>query len=69
MEINIKRIDENTWSFEEPSVRFFLLTGTEQALLIDSGMQTHNAKELAEELTAMPLSLLNTHADPDCQRQ
>ena len=65
MEININHIDENTWSFEEPGVRFFLLTGTERALLIDSGMQTHNAKELAEELTALPLSLLNTHADPD----
>ena len=65
MDININRIDENTWGFEEPDVRFFLLTGTERALLIDSGMQTRNAKELAEELTALPLSLLNTHADPD----
>ena len=65
MAINIKPIDEHTWSLEEPGVRFFLLTGTERALLIDSGMQTHNAKELAAELTALPLSLLNTHADPD----
>lgn len=65
MAIAMKRIDETTWSFEEPGVRFFLLTGTERALLIDSGMQTHDAKELAEELTALPLSLLNTHADPD----
>ena len=65
MEVNINRIDENTWSFEEPGVRFFLLAGRERALLIDSGMQTRNAKELAGELTALPLSLLNTHADPD----
>lgn len=65
MAVDIKRIDENTWSFEEPGVRFFLLTGTEKALLIDSGMQTNNAKELAGELTTLPLSLLNTHADPD----
>ena len=49
MAVNIIRIDENTWSFEEPGVRFFLLTGTERALLIDSGMQTRDAKELAEE--------------------
>lgn len=65
MENNIKRIDESTWSFEEPGVRFFLLAGRSRALLIDSGMQTRNAKELAGELTALPLSLLNTHADPD----
>ena len=65
METNINRIDENIWSFEEPGVRFFLLAGTERALLIDSGMQTRNAKELAEKITSLPLSLLNTHADPD----
>ena len=59
------KIDEQTWRFEEDGVRFFLLTGSERALLIDSGMQTHNAKELAEALTDLPLSLLNTHADPD----
>lgn len=70
MSADIKRVDRNTWSFEEPIVRFFLLTGTERALLIDSGMDTHNAKEIANELlakerTALPLSLLITHADRD----
>ena len=65
MSVDIKRIDQNTWSFEEPIVRFFLLTGTERALLIDSGMETRNARELAEELTALPLSLMITHADRD----
>ena len=65
MAIDIRPIDEQTWSFEEPGVRFFLLTGTERALLIDSGMQTRNAKELAAGLTSLPLSLLNTHADLD----
>lgn len=65
MSANIKQIDKSTWSFEEPIVRFFLLTGTERALLIDSGMETHNAKELAKELTSLPLSLIITHADRD----
>lgn len=59
------KIDEETWIFEEDGVRFFLLTGKERALLIDSGRQTHNARELAEEVTDLPLFLLNTHADPD----
>ena len=65
MSVEVKRIDRNTWSFEESIVRFFLLTGTERALLIDSGMETHNARELAEGLTTLPLSLIITHADRD----
>ena len=28
-------------------------------------METHNARELAEDLTDLPLELLNTHADRD----
>ncbi len=65
MSVSIKKIDEHTWSFEETGVRFFLLEGKERAMLIDSGMETHNAKELARSLTSLPLSLLNTHADRD----
>lgn len=62
---SIHEIDAQTWSFEEGGVRFFLLTGEKRALLIDSGMQTRNARELARELTDLPIELLNTHADPD----
>ncbi len=65
MGVSIRKIDEHTWSFEEPGVRFFLLEGDQKALLIDSGMETRNAKELACSLTKLPLSLLNTHADMD----
>lgn len=59
------RIDERTWRFDEEGVRFFLLLGEERALLVDSGMRTHNARELAEDLTDLPLSLFNTHCDMD----
>ena len=65
MSVEVKKIDENTWSMEEPGVRFFLLAGEKKALLIDSGMQMRNAKELAGELTDLPIELINTHADPD----
>ena len=61
----IIKIDDSTWRIEDAGVRFFLLTGSERALLIDSGMLVKNAKEIAESLTDLPLSLLNTHADPD----
>ena len=59
------KIDENTYRYEDKGVRFFLLMGTEYALLIDSGMQVHNAKELAGELTTLPIKLFNSHTDPD----
>lgn len=59
------KISDNTWKYEDAGVRFFLLAGTEYALLIDSGMQVHTAKELAQELTDLPISLFNTHTDPD----
>ena len=65
MDYQIIQIDENTWRIEDGGVRFFVLTGTEKALMIDSGMNTQNAKEIAESLTDLPLALLNTHADRD----
>ena len=63
--MDIRKIDEKTIAFDEGGVRFFLLLGTEKALLIDSGMMTHNADELAREKTSLPLELLLTHADRD----
>ena len=65
MNCEIIPMKEGTWRIEDGGVRFFLLTGAEKALLIDSGMNVHNAKEIAASLTDLPLSLLNTHADPD----
>ena len=55
----------DTWRIDDGGVRFFLLCGTERALLIDSGMTVTDAKEIAESLTSLPVSLLNTHADRD----
>ena len=61
----IIRIDEKTVRIEDGGVRFFLLEGTEKALLVDTGMNTPDAKAIAESLTTLPLSLINTHADRD----
>ena len=63
--MEIIKINDSTWRIEEEGVRFFLLAGEKKALLIDSGMQVHNAKEIAEGLVALPIELLNTHADMD----
>ncbi len=59
------RIDGKTWRIEDGGVRFFLLCGSEKALLLDSGMNTPNAREIAQGLTDLPLILMNTHADRD----
>ena len=61
----IIKINDNTWRFEDDSVRFFLLCGKERAALVDSGMNTPDAKKMAEDLTDLPIILINTHADPD----
>lgn len=63
--MEIIKINEGTWRIEDGGVRFFLLAGEKKALLIDSGMQVHNAKEIAEGLVDLPIELLNTHADRD----
>ena len=65
MRYEVIQMNDNTWRIEEGGVRFFLLTGTEKALLIDSGMMVSNAKDIASGLTSLPIALLNTHADRD----
>ena len=65
MDYQMKKLDNDTWCIEEDEVRFFLLMGTDQALMIDCGMQIRNAKEIAEVLTDLPIRLLLTHADRD----
>ncbi|MBO4836496.1 MAG: MBL fold metallo-hydrolase [Clostridia bacterium] len=65
MEYQVIQTAPDTWRIEDGGVRLFLLAGTEKALLIDSGMNLRNARDIAESLTQLPVSLLNTHADRD----
>lgn len=59
------KINDTTYRYEDKGVRFFLLLGSDYALLLDSGMQVRNAKELAAQVTTLPVKLFNTHTDPD----
>ena len=59
------RISEHSWRIEDGGVRFYLFCGEQRAALIDSGMNTPDAREIAGGLTDLPLVLINTHADPD----
>ncbi len=61
----VVQVNGDTWRIENGMVRFFLLKGTEKALLIDTGMTVRHAKEIASALTGLPVLLLNTHADRD----
>ena len=45
--MGFEKIFENTYVCDEGGVRFFLLTGEEKALLVDSGMETKNVRALA----------------------
>lgn len=63
--MEIIQMSKGTWRVEDAGVRFFLLAGDEKALLIDSGMTIHNAKEIAQQLVSLPIDLLNTHCDID----
>ena len=66
MSVEVIQINDNTWRIEDNNhVRFFLLTGSEKALMIDSGMMINNAKDIAKTLTDLPIELINTHADRD----
>ena len=65
MSPQISNLRNDTWRIDDGGVRFFLLCGKERGLLIDSGMTVTNAREIAAELTPLPVSLLNTHADRD----
>ena len=65
MDYEIIQINHNSWRIEDSGVRFFLLIGTERALLIDSGRNGRNARDIAASLTDLPITLLNTHADGD----
>ena len=62
---NYFKIDNETWRFEDGFVRFFLLKGTECAVMIDSGMTKNNARALCESMTELPITLINTHGDTD----
>ena len=65
MEYKVIQIDAQTWRIEDTTVRFFLLVGNKRALLVDSGKTVSNAREIAESLTDLPITLINTHTDSD----
>lgn len=61
----ITKISEHFWIFEEDGVRSFLFEGDKRAMLVDTGFGTLQIREMAAELTSLPIFLVNTHTDKD----
>ena len=62
---NVIKISDHFWIIEENGVRSFLFEGDKRAMLIDTGFGTLRIRELAAELTNLPVFLVNTHTDKD----
>jgi len=58
-------LNENTYAIYEPyqfeEAISYLLTGTNKALLVDTGTGIGDLKSLVSELTKLPITVLNTH--------
>jgi glyoxylase-like metal-dependent hydrolase (beta-lactamase superfamily II) len=59
------KIADGFWRIEDNGVRALLFTGTEKALLVDSGFGNGDIRRVVEGLTELPVMLVNTHADGD----
>lgn len=62
---NVVPLASDLFAIEEDGVRCFLLTGTEAALLIDTGRGGGDLKSVVKSLTDLPVIVVNTHSDPD----
>ena len=62
----VKQITENFYVIElDEEIRSFVFLGDKDALLVDSGTGVGNLKEIIEEITALPITALFTHAHGD----
>jgi glyoxylase-like metal-dependent hydrolase (beta-lactamase superfamily II) len=60
------QISESSYRIENDMVRAVLFTGTEEALLVDTGFgKDGDISQVVSELTDLPVVLVNTHADDD----
>jgi hydroxyacylglutathione hydrolase len=66
---SIVQMDEQTWRIIDGSgngtVYSYLLVGKKSAILIDTGIGTINMKHITDELTRLPVSVVNTHGHLD----
>ena len=61
----VYQITPSTWRIDDAATRMFLFSGTERALLVDSGYGKGDLAQTVRGLTNLPVMLVNTHADYD----
>jgi glyoxylase-like metal-dependent hydrolase (beta-lactamase superfamily II) len=58
--------DRDFWIIEESArVRCFLIIGSSDAMLVDTGLGQGDLREFVSTLTQLPIFVVNTHADID----
>ncbi|MGC4107597.1 MAG: MBL fold metallo-hydrolase [Thermomicrobiales bacterium] len=66
---SVGEVDPGVWMIEEPfheeRVKSYLIAGDERAILLDTGMGVADIRAVAESLTALPVSVVNSHAHWD----
>lgn len=69
MKYQVEKLNGQTWCIEEydgnAGAYMYLLTGTEKALLIDTGFGTIPLRKICEELTDLPITVVLTHGHVD----
>jgi len=62
----VNQLDGDLWSIGDIGFEIsYLITGTEHALLIDTGFGVGNIRATVDSITSLPLFIVNTHAHPD----
>jgi glyoxylase-like metal-dependent hydrolase (beta-lactamase superfamily II) len=72
----IREIEEGVWALAEPhhveEVVSYLVVGSEQGLLIDTGLGVSDLKDVVTHIAGLPVMVVNTHTHFDrigCNRQ
>lgn len=68
MQYEVIPMGDGVYRIQEDVVRSFLFCGSHTALLIDTGRQITNMREIVAEITSLPVIAVNTHADADHTR-
>ena len=64
--IKTEKINDHIWLMNDADEGTgYLVTGSRSALVIDTMNGYENVKQLAETLTGLPLTVVNTHGHPD----
>ena len=57
-----RQVSRGVWSIAEPShVTMWLIEGRERAVLLDTGLGIARVRPVVEQLTRLPVSVVNTH--------